>query len=180
MKLEKLLFAIAAGVAAAKLTEQQQETIAETVEKKLIDELSIIDDVSLLVNSDLPRGIRNNNPGNIRYDGTNWQGLDNPPSDGTFCRFVDVKYGIRAMARILTNYQKRGIVSVRDIISTWASATENNTSSYIMHVASKLDLLIDAPVPSYKWPALIDAIIQHENGQQPYTMAQIQTGIALA
>lgn len=84
MKLEKLLFAIAAGVAAAKLTEQQQETIAETVEKKLIDELSIIDDVSLLVNSDLPRGIRNNNPGNIRYDGTNWQGLDNPPSDGTF------------------------------------------------------------------------------------------------
>ena len=49
-----------------------------------------------------PRGIRNNNPGNIEHNGTNWQGMDNPPHDGRFIRFVTPQYGIRAMARVLT------------------------------------------------------------------------------
>ncbi len=54
-----------------------------------------------------PRGIRNNNPGNIRH-GENWQGL-NPNSrsiDAAFCVFNTPVAGIRALAKVLINYKK--------------------------------------------------------------------------
>lgn len=54
-----------------------------------------------------PRGIRNNNPGNIRW-GENWQGLkkDGKERDSSFCVFESPEYGIRALAKILINYKK--------------------------------------------------------------------------
>jgi len=128
----------------------------------------------------LPRGIRNKNPGNIRYDGTKWQGLDNPPSDGAYCRFIDAKYGIRAMARVLASYRRRGIVTLRDIIQTWAPDFENPTESYIYAAAARSGINPDEPVTGDLVPVLIEAIIHHENGQQPYTMAEIRAGVALA
>ena len=54
-----------------------------------------------------PRGIRNNNPGNIRH-GANWQGL-NPNGrniDSAFCVFESPVFGIRALAKVLINYKK--------------------------------------------------------------------------
>ena len=53
------------------------------------------------MNQKLPRGIRNNNPGNIRH-GANWQGL-NPKGrdiDSAFCVFTAPIYGIRALAKV--------------------------------------------------------------------------------
>jgi hypothetical protein len=185
--IEKLLGALALGIAAAKLTEKQQQTIVNTVSSQGFNLVGIgaeaptdIEVETDVIDQNLPRGIRNNNPGNIRYDGTRWQGLDEPPSDGAFCRFVDVRYGIRAMVKILNSYYARNIDSVEAIISTWSPASENDTQAYISHVAFTLDVLRDSYLPKEKWPELIAAIIKHENGQQPYTLAAINEGVALA
>lgn len=78
-----------------------------------------------------PRGIRSKNPTNIEYSArTQWQGLDSPPSDGRFCRFIEPQWGLRATIMILRAYQKRGLTTLLQMISTWAPASENNPDSY--------------------------------------------------
>ena len=93
----------------------------------------------------LPRGIRNNNPGNIRH-GSNWQGL-NPNSrniDPAFCVFTSSVYGIRALAKVLINYKKiHGLNTVRQIISRYAPPNENQTTAYIQSVAKQLGVVPD-------------------------------------
>lgn len=129
-----------------------------------------------------PRGIRNNNPGNIEYTGVEWQGLANPPSDGRFMRFVDPVWGLRALARVLVNYQRlHGIDTVRGIINRWAPSFENDTTAYMSHVADYLDVGVDQQINiNERLFDLITVITQHENGQQPYTSKQINDGISLA
>lgn len=134
-----------------------------------------------MANKPTPRGIRNNNPGNIRYNGTAWKGLATPPTDGAFCIFTSAKFGIRALATLLRNYNRfYGIRTIKSIITRFAPDTENNTAAYIASVCkatgftdyAQLDLeSADVLLP------LIKAIIKHENGQQPYTDEQILEGI---
>ncbi len=130
-----------------------------------------------------PRGIRNNNPGNIRenqrvdYD---WEGEASGDYDSEFEEFESPEYGIRAMVRIFKSYRNRGIDTVAGIISTWAPPSENNTGDYIDAVASKLGVEAHTPISESYYPGLVAAIIHHENGQQPYDMATIEQGIALA
>jgi len=130
------------------------------------------------------RGLRNNNPGNIRYDGTDWEGLASPPTDGTFCIFTDPVYGIRALGKILTNYVALdGVPStVTALISRWAPPSENDTAAYIADVDEQLGLTPgnDAVDLSVSLPALVAAIISHENGLQPYASNTILTGLSLA
>ena len=129
----------------------------------------------------LPRGIRNNNPLNIRYSPANaWQGQTG--SDGEYAIFEHEKYGIRAAAKLLNRYvNDYGLLTVAQIINRWAPTGENNTNAYINAVASKLNVQANEPLlwPSYA-PALIGAMIHHENGAQPYSAAQINQGIQLA
>ena len=54
-----------------------------------------------------PRGIRNNNPGNIRRNGDPWQGLAKEQNDREFFTFKSAVYGIRALARLLITYQDK-------------------------------------------------------------------------
>lgn len=83
-----------------------------------------------------PRGIRNNNPGNIRRNGDPWQGLAKDQADREFFTFQSAVYGIRALARLLITYQdKYGLCTIEGIITRWAPAIENNTASYIQAVA---------------------------------------------
>ena len=132
---------------------------------------------------DLPRGIRNNNPGNIKYDGTPWQGLGAPPSDGAFCRFIDAKHGIRAMAKLISNYGKKyGLKSIRQIISRWAPANENDTESYVNAVSRELMRTPDEPLNLSNQNLLVllcKSIIRHENGKCPYSDEEIREGIEL-
>ena len=88
-----------------------------------------------------PRGIRSNNPTNIEYsERTQWQGLDVPPSDGRFCRFVKPEWGLRATLVILRNYQKRGLTTLLQMVSTWAPSTENEPRSYAASVAKVMGI----------------------------------------
>ena len=128
---------------------------------------------------DAPRGIRNNNPGNIRYTGALWLGLSRVRADDEgFCIFIDVRYGIRAMAKILKAYRGRGIVTVDQIIRTWAPESENDSASYVYSVANRSGLPVHLPVYEGDYPRLIEAMIYHENGIQPYTMDTIRDGVA--
>jgi hypothetical protein len=126
------------------------------------------------------RGIRNNNPGNIRWDRyTEWEGMTGADDDG-FVIFSEPEYGIRAMTRIFKSYARRGITSVADIVSTWAPEIENNTTAYIDHVARKLGLLVTDDVPPELYAQLAEVIILHENGEQPYQIATIEAGVEMA
>lgn len=129
-----------------------------------------------------PRGIRNNNPGNIEYNGTQWQGLASPPSDGRFAIFKEPVYGIRALARVLeTYYKSHELNTVRGIINRWAPPGENDSESYIANVAWKLGIEADQPFNVMARRAdLVAAIIQHENGEQPYSDQLINRGVAMA
>ena len=81
----------------------------------------------------LPRGIRNNNPLNIRL-GDNWQGLRKEQTDKAFCQFVSMEYGLRAAFVILFNYLKKRVDTPDKIIKRWAPPSENDTEAYINRV----------------------------------------------
>lgn len=81
-----------------------------------------------------PRGIRNNNPLNIRI-GNTWLGEVPDPTDSDFEQFVHLKYGLRAGFCILRRYIRRyKRNTVRKIVTAWAPSTENNTERYIQLV----------------------------------------------
>jgi len=131
----------------------------------------------------LPRGIRNNNPGNLRRSGDKWQGLAPQQTDREFFVYIDAVYGIRALARTLITYQdKYGLNTVNGIISRWAPNTENDTGAYIDAVA-EVSFSPAAPLDLHRYDhlkPLLLGIIRHENGVQPYTAAQVDKALALA
>lgn len=131
----------------------------------------------------IPKGLRNNNPLNIRENQQtdfDWEGERVTNDDPAFEEFTSPVYGYRAAARILMSYERRGLVTVQQIISTWAPETENETDSYVQHVASRLGLFPDDVVGRDRWPQLMAVMTVHENGENPYSMETIQRGIALA
>ena len=82
------------------------------------------------------RGIRNNNPGNLRHS-SQWQGLRTEQADPAFCQFETMAYGIRALIKTLITYHRRyGLSTVAGIIRRWAPPTENDTAAYSRAVAA--------------------------------------------
>lgn len=78
----------------------------------------------------IPRGIRNNNPLNIRI-GNNWKGEVEHPTDKDFEQFQSMIWGLRAGFILLHRYINRyGLRTIKDIVSRWAPPNENNTSHY--------------------------------------------------
>ncbi|WP_302821622.1 structural protein P5 [Parabacteroides goldsteinii] len=87
--------------------------------------------------NELPRGLRNNNPGNIRRNSDVFQGEINPSRDKEFKQFKNMAYGYRAMYKILSNYyNKYQLNTIRKMISRWAPENENNTAAYASLVSS--------------------------------------------
>lgn len=131
--------------------------------------------------STAPRGLRNNNPGNIKETRPEyWEGQVG--SDGTFAIFAAPEFGIRAMARVLLNYQRlHGINTIAGIIERWAPGFENKTAAYIAHVSQVLGLSPEMPFNvETRLAELIQVIIKHENGQQPYSDELIKLGLRMA
>lgn len=128
------------------------------------------------------RGIRNNNPGNIRHSGTRWQGMAEKQTDLAFVQFVSPEYGVRALSKVLDTYANSyGLRTVRGIIGRYAPASENDTASYVAGVASALGVGSDQVIDVAARKAdLVRAIILHENGIQPYSVATINTGVSMA
>lgn len=128
-----------------------------------------------------PRGIANQNPGNIRKGAAVWKGQAAIQSDPSFVQFVSPEYGIRAIAKIMKTYKAHGIHTIEQVISRWAPASENNTPAYIAAVCAECSVHENDDVDLDEiMPLLVKAIIWHENGCCPYTDKTIIDGIDLA
>lgn len=118
-----------------------------------------------------PRGIRNNNPGNLNFAHQTGAVLE-PGPNARFARFPTAEAGLAALRDQLLLYNRRdGLDTVADIISKWAPATENNTASYIRGVAHALGVRpfqALGPFAPTVLTGLMKAIIQFENGENPY------------
>lgn len=115
------------------------------------------------------RGIRNNNPGNIELSGINWQGMAKQQSDGRFIQFTEMKYGCRALLKLLNTYvTKHNLNTIHDIINRYAPNNENNTSAYVNAVASELGVEPKQQLDfdDNMFLNLVKAIANHENGKE--------------
>lgn len=143
------------------------------------------------------RGIRNNNPGNIDFNATQFErdkwegelGIEDHPS-ARFTTFISPEYGIRAMCKILLTYHHKrkandgsAIDTVQEVIDRWAPPIENDTDAYANAVRSAMGIIkgeeIDIDDPDIL-TGLTEQIIRHENGEQPYDEATIMRGVCLA
>lgn len=123
-----------------------------------------------IMNQNLPRGYRNNNPLNIRINPSNdWMGKVENNTDGEFEQFTAMEYGYRAALKLIRNYiTKDGLTTVSQIIAKWAPQNENNTSGYITRVCN-----------STGWqPAkTIDPYNVHDMSDLVYAMALVENGV---
>lgn len=130
------------------------------------------------------RAQRNNNPGNIEFNkNNNWEGqLPNDPSkESRFARFDSAENGVRALAKLLSNYGKTGADTVQDIVERFAPKKDgNDTRAYIdaltkrMGVAPNEQLDLNNPTTL---SGLIKGISRHESGSDYLTDQQVMTGI---
>ncbi len=133
-----------------------------------------------------PRGLRVNNPGNIRSSDAHWLGKLTPSRDDDFETFDTIEHGIRAAAMIVLNYfREHGLTTITGIVSRWAPPTENNTASYIMDVCDRCGFDADAPLnleAEDDLLAVVHAICDHEQGSaiEAVTPDQFKTGVAMA
>ena len=128
------------------------------------------------------RGEKNNNPGNVERTATVWQGMAQQQTDPRFIVFTNPHFGIRALARILSNYYREdGLNTVAGIIARWAppkkdNVQENDTVAYINHVCAVCgvgeDAILKVDDPDCL-EMLARAIILHENGRCIYDDATI-------
>jgi len=121
---------------------------------------------SFLYNPTYTRGIRNNNPGNLRKNkANNWQGKINS-SDKDFEQFINIAMGLRASMITLRTYQnKHNLKTIRQIINRWAPNNENKTEKYISAVAGFMGLSANSEIDLSSKSILIQltkAIVKHE------------------
>lgn len=121
------------------------------------------------------RGIRNNNPGNLRH-GDKWQGLAKEQTDSAFCQFESMEYGCRALMKTLQTYHnKYNLDNIEGIIARWAPTNENDTMSYINSVSKRLAInskeSLDLEHNPHLYLELAKAIALHENGKEALTIS---------
>ncbi len=131
-------------------------------------------------------------------DSARWQGLATwdkmtleQQEERRFLVFADPTSGIRAIAvTLLTYYDKRRahdgsrIDTIQELVERWApKADDNDPKSYAKHLARYVHKATFDPVDFHDFKvmrALVEGIIVHENGVNPYTDSQIDAGIIRA
>lgn len=120
-----------------------------------------------------PRGIRNNNPLNIRI-GNDWKGERPDSKDKSFEEFTSMEYGIRAgfiiLRKYITGYNglTQKFNTIEKMISRWAPSVENNTAAYISQVSKMTGIPATLKISFAQrsfMVAIVDAMIYVECGQ---------------
>lgn len=121
---------------------------------------------SYLNNSALPRGLRNNNPGNLVQTNIAWVGKVplNQNTDSRFEQFYELRYGIRALMRDIISDVKKGKNTVTSLITEFAPNFQNNTTAYINSVISSVGNDFIGELTQEKLIAICKAIVLVENG----------------
>lgn len=116
----------------------------------------------------MSRGLRNNNPGNIRLGNFRYKGERAKSSDSAFRQFESVEWGYRAMFVLLHTYAtKRGCRTLRAMINRYAPPTENFTEGYLRCVTNTTHLSPDEPISTTDgavMTAIVAAMSAVENG----------------
>ena len=114
----------------------------------------------------MTRGLRNNNPLNIRLSAENkWVGKVLPNTDGTFEQFRSLRYGIRAAALLLGKYYYHyRLNTINGIVARWAPMSENHTDRYARAVCCMTGIGGNEPL---KPSQLTDVL---------YAMARVECG----
>ena len=125
-----------------------------------------------------PRGIRNNNPGNLNFAGQRGAHLESGPN-ARFAAFNTMQEGLGALANQLHLYAARGVDTVNTIINKYAPGFENNTNGYIASVVRgtglnpNAHLNLDDPATMQ---SLMKAITTVEVGRNRISDTQIAGG----
>lgn len=126
-----------------------------------------------------PRGLRNNNPGNIRTNSDHFNFEVRPSTDPAFKQFYTMYYGYRAVFVILRNYKKlHGLDTIRGMITRWAPPVENNTAAYIAKVSELSGIPADDQINTddrEQMIRIVAAISEVENGR-PAVMRDVIKG----
>lgn len=118
--------------------------------------------------TDAPRGIRNNNPGNLKLTNIKWNGKfpNEQNTDRTFEMFLTPEYGIRAMIKDLKHDIDKGKKTVPQLITEYAPPSENDTEAYIDKVCKDLKVSRTAQLLATRNTLLllVKSISRIENG----------------
>lgn len=122
----------------------------------------------------IPRGVRNNNPLNIRYVKANkWLGRVSRKSDQDFEEFKSMEYGYRAAFVLLHKYiLLYNLHTILDIVSRWAPQSDgNNTIAYANTVSQKTGIPIQQEITFTDWRAMVRIVI---------AMAEVENGVDMS
>lgn len=133
------------------------------------------------------RGIKNNNPGNISRSEDRWQGLSFDQNDPAYFQFTAPVYGLRALAVVLRNYQRLyNIRTVTRIISRYGPKSPQyaqNVQNYITYTSDYLKVGKDELIDLNNDTTLIkvmQSVVNFENGYNPYSTGKYREAVALA
>ncbi|EAT0029827.1 hypothetical protein DCN73_18915 [Salmonella enterica] len=130
----------------------------------------------------MPRGIRNNNPGNLNYAGQAGATLEGGEG-GRFAVFESMQHGVAALYKQLQLYFKRGINTLSSIVKTYAPASDNNNVDAYISALSKAtgkganEVLDSGDTATIA--RLMKGIVDHENGKGYISSSDIMGGIQL-
>lgn len=115
------------------------------------------------------RGIRNNNPLNIRHSKNQWFGMKELQNDKTFVQFESRKFGYRAAFVLIRTYMvKHHANTIGKIIARWAPSSDgNNTLGYIRFVSKTTGIPVDEPLrfeDQKKMVSIVRSMAQMESG----------------
>ena len=126
----------------------------------------------------MSRGLRNNNPGNIRKSNVTYLG-ERPSSDPAFKQFKTMALGYRAMFVLLHTYRlKHGLRTLRAMIGRYAPPVENDTTAYVDAIARWSTVSPDSSITTTNRDVMVPivaAMSRVENGT-PADMAQVEAG----
>ena len=132
-----------------------------------------------MVKKQLPRGLRNNNPCNIRKSNDVFVGEIVPSQDEAFKQFSTMAYGYRATFVILYNYQHRyGLDTIAKMIRRFAPENENHTKAYIDTVAERSGVSSNGRITATNGDVMIPivaAMSAVENGVEG-NIAEVEKG----
>lgn len=132
----------------------------------------------------LPRGIRNNNPGNIILTNIPWEGKipTSQNTDGEYEQFTNIIYGIRAMIKNLYSYRDRGLDTITRIVSTWAPDDAATVNNYIAFVSENTRVNPENRFPLDNMDAfykLVASMAYFENGRPAVSPSQFEKAMAI-
>ncbi|WP_367191066.1 structural protein P5 [Aliivibrio fischeri] len=116
----------------------------------------------------LSRGLRNNNPLNIRNSFSNkWLGevKISQKKDSDFEEFINIRYGFRAAYKVLMTYRTEyNIKTIDGIIRKFSPTNENNTEEIIIKLSNMTGIEKHKVISGYDYINLIHKMTIIESG----------------